>query len=241
MRRVLGPRAPRAAVRRAARAVFRHIALNYYDLVRASDLRPRDVRRLVVLDESAWRRLAAYQAAGQSVLVMSAHYGAIDIVGRIVAARGLRPLLVVAPVGSPRAVALLRWLRTRNGWELLDAGEGLPAVLRLRAALTGGRMVFLLADRTPPGLGIPVPVAGGSLWMSTTPARLALHSGALVVPAFCRPVGDHYVIDIRPTLNPLSAPAPDAVTLTRQIAAACSTMVQRDPGQWLLLAPSWAD
>ncbi|HUS16237.1 MAG TPA: lysophospholipid acyltransferase family protein [Chloroflexia bacterium] len=241
MRRVLGPEAGRVAVRRAARGVFRNVALNYYDLVRASDLGPRQLGREVEVDDFAWRRLMDYLDAGHPVLIVSAHFGAIDIVGRIVAARGVRPVLIVAPVGPPWAVAMLQWLRTRNGWELLDPAEGLAAVRRLRATLTGGRMVFLMTDRTPAGTGIPAPFAGGSIWMSTTPARLALQRGALVVPAFCRRVGAGYVVDIQAPLNPPGEPPPDAATLTRRIAAVGAAAIRRDPAQWLLLAPGWDD
>ncbi|HMA36069.1 MAG TPA: hypothetical protein VKY74_16520 [Chloroflexia bacterium] len=236
MRIVLGPRASRAAVRRAARAVFQNVALDYYDMIRAADLSAATLARQVTFDEAGWRAVRETLRAGRSVLVVSAHYGAIDIVGRILAVRGLRPVLVVDRVGASWQVDLLQWLRARNGWDLCVVGEGAGALRDLLAALQGGRLVFLLVDRNPQPTGIAVPFCGRTLTMSPAAARLARRSGALLVPAFCWRAGARYIVRVEPAL-----PAADVETVTRQIAAVCERYIRRDPAQWLLLTPGWRE
>ena len=239
MRQVLGPRASRTAVRRAVRQVFRNVAVNYYDMVRVSDLSADVMAQKVVFDDAGWEPVQTYLREGRSIIVVSAHFGAIDIVGRILQVRGYRPALVVDRVGSPGLFDLMNALRTRNGWNVFIYEEGLAVLRRLLALLAGGHFVFILADRNAKHAGIPVPFFGKPAVINTAIARLALRSGAVVVPAFCYREGTQYIVRIEPALNPPGNPPPSLESLTRQIVATCEQYIRRHPEQWLLLTPVW--
>lgn len=239
MRQVLGPSAARTQVRRAVRQVFRNVALNYYDMVRVSDLSAEVMARKVVFDDAGWAPVQTYLREGRSIIVVSAHFGAIDIVGRILQVRGYRPALVADRVGSPALFDLMNALRTRNGWDVFIYEEGLAVLRRLLALLAGGHFVFILADRNAKQAGIRVPFFGRPAVINTAIARLALRSGAVVVPAFCYREGAHYIVRIEPALNPPGAPPPSVESLTRQIVATCEQYIRLHPDQWLLLTPVW--
>ena len=239
-RQVLGPHASRAAVRRAVRQVFRNVALNYYDMVRVSDLSAAVMAQKVVFDDAGWEPVQTYLREGRSIIVVSAHFGAVDIVGRILEVRGYRPALIVDRVGSPALFDLMTALRTRNGWNVFIYEEGLAVLRRLLALLAGGHFVFILADRNAKRAGIPVPFFGKPAVINTAIARLTLRSGAVVVPAFCYREGTQYIVRIEPALNPPGCPPPSLESLTQQIAATCEQYIRRHPEQWLLLTPVWA-
>ena len=239
MRQVLGPHASRAAVHQAVRQVFRNVALNYYDMVRASDLSAAALARKVDFDDAGWQPVQTYLREGRSIIVVSAHFGAIDIVGRILEVRGYHPALVVDRVGAPALFDLLNALRTRNGWHVFIYEEGLTVLRRLLALLAGGHFVFILTDRNAKQAGIPVPFFGKPAVINTAIARLALRSGAVVVPAFCYREGARYVVRIEPVLNPPGSPPPSLESLTQQIMATCEQYIRRHPEQWLLLTPVW--
>jgi lauroyl/myristoyl acyltransferase len=240
MRQVLGARASRAIVRRSVRQVFRNVALNYYDMVRVSDLSAAVMAQKVVFDDAGWEPVQTYLREGRSIIVVSAHFGAIDIVGRILEVRGYHPALVVDRVGSPALFDLMNALRTRNGWNVFIYEEGLAVLRRLLALLAGGHFVFILADRNAKQAGIAVPFFGRPAVINTAIARLALRSGAVVVPAFCYREGTQYIVRIEPALNPPGSPPPSLESLTQQIAATCEQYIRLHPEQWLLLTPVWA-
>ena len=245
MHHVLGPGASWGQVRRAAHKVFQNVALDYYDMLRVPDLSDEALRREVIFDEAGFGRIRPLINEGHSLIMLSAHYGAIDMAGRVLQAHGWKVALLADEVGGNRLFQFIRSVREKSGAEMLTTGghrHAAPVDRTLRA----GRTVGVLADRNANvegNSGIRVPFFGEDMVMSSAVARLALRSKALIIPCFCYREGRKYVVQIEPPITPTTSDQPehDVETLTRRWAAIYKKYIQRHPEQWLLLSPVWQD
>jgi KDO2-lipid IV(A) lauroyltransferase len=137
-----------------------------------------------------------------------------------------------------------------------DVDDGLMTWVKLREALRREQIVLIQADRTEPGqTGQAVPFFDGHIRVPTGPVRLALLTGAPIVPVFS--FRDHEgLVQIhigRPILvsdqsDPAHARAglasanvlnPEQALLefTRQL----EIHVRQHPEQWLMLQPVWLE
>ncbi len=246
MRHVLGPGASWGQVRRAAHKVFQNVALDYYDMLRVPDLSDEALRREVIFDEAGFGRIRPLINEGHSLIMLSAHYGAIDMAGRVLQAHGWKVALLADEVGGNRIFQFMRSVREKSGAEMLPHQEGIAMLRQLIGTLRAGRTVGVLADRNANvegNSGIRVPFFGEDMVMSSAVARLALRSKALIIPCFCYREGRKYIVQIEPPITPTTSDQPehDVETLTRKVAAIYEKYIQRHPEQWLLLSPVWQD
>jgi KDO2-lipid IV(A) lauroyltransferase len=246
MRHVLGPGATWSQVHRAAHKVFQNVAMDYYDMLRVPDLSDEDLRREVIFDDAGFKAIRPLINDGHSLIMLSAHYGAIDMAGRVLQAHGWKVALLADEVGGNRLFQFIRSVREKSGAEMLPHEEGITMLRRLIQTLRSGRTVGVLADRNISVEGnsaVRVPFFGEDTVMSSAVARLALRSKALIVPCFCYREGRKYVVQIEPPITPTTSDQPehDVETLTRKVAAVYEKYIQRHPEQWLLLSPVWAD
>ena len=109
-------------------------------------------------------------------------------------------------------------------------------------ALRRGDVVGLLPDQVPPaGLGVWAPFFGRPAYTMTLAARLALQSGAAVLPVTCErlPHGRGYFLKIWPALTGLQADGkadqgrPDLLRAVTVINQTLEAMVLSQPGQYL--------
>jgi KDO2-lipid IV(A) lauroyltransferase len=246
MRHVLGPQARWSEVRRAAHKIFQNVALDYYDMLRVPDLSDEELQREVIFDQAGWDQIRPLVLEGKSLIMLSAHYGAIDMAGRILQAHGWHVALLADRVGGSRLFQFMRAVRERTGSEMLPHEDGIAMLRHLIQTLRAGRTVGLLADRnvTVEGnSGICVPFFGQDTLMSSAVARLALRSKALIIPCFCYREGRKYVVSIDQPIAPTATdhPEQDVETLTRKVAAIYEKYIGLHPDQWLLLSPVWPD
>lgn len=246
MQHVLGPAATWRQVRRAAHLVFQNVALDYYDMLRVPDLSDEALRREVIFDEAGFKEIRPLINDGRSLIMLSAHYGAIDMAGRILQAHGWKVALLADQVGSNRLFQFIRSVREKSGAEMLPHEEGVGMLRRLILTLRAGRTVGVLADRNisvEGNSGVRVLFFGEDTIMSSAVARLALRSKALIIPCFCYREGRKYIVQIEPPITPTVTDHPqlDIETLTRKVAAVYEKYIGRHPEQWLLLSPVWQD
>lgn len=246
MQHVLGPTARWSEVRRAAHKIFQNVALDYYDMLRVSDLSDEDLQRDVIFDEAGWDEIRPLVLAGRSLIMLSAHYGAIDMAARILQAHGWHVALLADRVGGNGLFQFMRAVRERSGSEMLPHEEGIVMLRRLIQTLRSGKTVGLLADRNATvetTSGVCVSFFGQDTLMSSAVARLALRSKALIIPCFCYREGRKYVVSIDTPITATATDHPDqdVETLTRKVAAIYEKYIGRHPEQWLLLSPVWPE
>lgn len=216
---------------------FRHFGAAFADALSAGRFELADYCRRG--EVHGLEHLAAAEARGRGVLVLSAHFGNWEATPFYVAiATG--PIAVVGRAAdNPHFDRVVRALRCRFGNEVLDKRGAVREMFR--RLKERGRLGLLIDQRVRPEEAIDVPFFGRPAWTSPIVARLALKTGAPILPIF----GDHlpqgrYRIDFLPPIVP-SGRDDEATTfeLTRHCLAVCEQVVRRAPERWLWLHRRW--
>jgi KDO2-lipid IV(A) lauroyltransferase len=236
LRYVLG----RAPPERLVRAVFRHAALNYYDLLRLPHMDAASLRASVAV--RGWEHLEAARAPGRGVLLVTAHLGSVSLVGQMVAVSGCPANVVVEAIQPPELLDLMQALRGSHGITPLPAGPGL--LRAIVAALGRNEVVGLLSDRDVLGNGVEVTFFGARTRLPGGAAGLGLRTGAAVLPAFTarRPDGG-YLGWFEPPLALVQTGnvRADVETNTERITRTVEAAIRRYPEQWTVFQRVWPD
>jgi KDO2-lipid IV(A) lauroyltransferase len=131
--------------------------------------------------------------------------------------------------------------RTRLGMRIVKMEKAGPSLFR---ALKENGLLALLIDRPTPGDGVKVTFFGEEVEVPAGPARLALRTGAAVVPtAFAR------IDPRRPEVTTLCDFAlatersgddqADIQSLTQAIMHAHERFIRQYPDQWYMFRPMW--
>ena len=216
---------------------FRHFGAAFADALSAVRFDRVELCRRVTAE--GLEHLAAAEAAGRGIIVLSAHYGNWEIVPPFIAlARG--PMASVGrPADNPHFERTVMRLRTRFGNRALDKRGAVRDMFRVLRE--GGRLGLLIDQRVHPSEAIDVPFFGRPALTSPIVARLAQKTGAPVVPVF----GQHlprgrYRIEFAPPLVAASADDEQATfAFTRRCLEVCESVIGREPPQWLWLHNRW--
>jgi KDO2-lipid IV(A) lauroyltransferase len=172
---------------------------------------------------------------GKGVLFYTAHLGNWELSAF---AHGLmtEPMAVmVRPLDNPLLDALVRRYRTVSGNEVLDKKDSARDVLK---ALKANRAVGILADQNA-GLkeGAFVDFFGVKACAHTGFARLAAHSGAVVIPGFAlwSEAEGRYVLRFYPPVEMTG----DAVADTGRLHVRLESVIREYPDQWLWIHRRW--
>jgi KDO2-lipid IV(A) lauroyltransferase len=225
-----GP-AERAAL---VRAVFRHFALCFADLITTN--RGRHPERLVARIEGD-EHLHDAVSDGRGLVLVTAHLGNWELGGRLLARRLGRPThVVVAGEADPR---LENFLRGGPSPVRFVRRAGPAAMVPLVGALRRGEIVALQGDRAlgTDGdtridfFGVPAPFPRG-------PFVLGRAARAPVVPAFCVLGEDRrYTVVMAPPIRVEAGG--DREALARWVAV-LEDMVRRVPEQWFNFFDVWS-
>ena len=138
-------------VEATARAVFRELGRNVFDFLRYPDLSPKARRSLVLLEGE--EHLDALRRMGQGAVIVTAHYGAFEILAGRLVLDG-HPLIAMArPLRERRLETLLSRHRARMGVPTIASSRWpLAAVRHLKA----GGFLGVLMDQRPRSGGVVV-------------------------------------------------------------------------------------
>ena len=178
-------------------------------------------------------------AQGRGVIFFGPHCGSFELGPQALAE-------LYGPITALYRPARKRWLATleqasRQRPQLSVVPASLSGIRLMHKALRANRAVALLTDQVPPdGLGVWAPFFGKPAYTMTLAARLALQSGAVLLPVSAErlPQGRGYIVKIWPAVpGPEGATAPSfAADLTAQVTRinqAIEAIVLSQPGQYL--------
>jgi len=241
LRHPMGLSAGDPALDRLVLGVFRQNARNFTDLFRVPHWTAKDYARLVDVAEGDWTYLDAARAEGRGVVLVTAHLGAFDIVGRAIAERGV-PLTAVTGRTTTRFIFdAVNHLRHGANLSTVEATPGgVRAVIR---ALRRNEAAAFLADYDFFRNGLPVTFFGRETTLPPGPVRIARDSGAQIVGAFAQRAATGYRIVFTP---------PFAIEKTRDLDADLAAGMERVvamlekaisamPEQWVILQRVWPD
>jgi phosphatidylinositol dimannoside acyltransferase len=175
------------------------------------------------------------RAAGKGAIVATAHMGSFEAAAAALLPRE-KKLHIVFKRDTNRFEQLRSSLRQRMGVIEAPVDDGWGMWLRLREALQRDEIVMLQADRCMPGQkGQSVPFLHGHLEVPTGPIKLALASGAPIVPTFAlRTPANKIRIHVEPAIwvsDSDQSPHPALLKLTSIL----EKYVAAHPQQWLVL------
>lgn len=247
-RRILGPHSSADSREQLAHGVVRSFYLFCCDVARSMGAKPQDLLDRIewVAGHDAYLRA---RAGGNGVIVVTAHMGSFEV--GMAALRAMEPHIHVVfrrdPVGQFERRR--SQLRRRLGVSEAALDEGWTLWIRLRDALLANHAVVLQGDRVLPGQrGQRVPFLGGHLELPTGPVKLALATGAPILPVFTirMPGGGIRLFVEDPIIVSSSRSTdsadPDAVDLALlKFKNILEKYVKAYPQQWLILEPAWIE
>lgn len=222
--------------RRTARASFRHLGRMTCDTVSALRFDAVELCRRLTLD--GWEHFEAARSRGRGVLVMSAHLGTWEIAAYPVGLYGEPMHVIGRPLDNPLLDRRLARIRTRFGNRTIPkrgAARGALGVLR-----DGGVVGILIDQRVRPDEGEPLPFFGHPAITSPLAGRLAIRTGAPIVPLFGHlEPGGRYRVVFREPIEPAGEGEAAASEITRRCLAVVEREIRQAPGTWLWLHRRW--
>lgn len=224
---------------RALRALARENFLNFakYLVDFFKFLRPRpEILQRVLHYGNAPQVLDQLLAHGKGVIVLSAHLGNWELGASALAALGYKFNVVTLRVPDPKINALYQQQREARQLRPIPMGRAARECL---AALRRNEIVALVADRDYTGARDTVEFFGQPARLPHGPAKLALATGAPLLPIFMvRQPDDTFVYVVE---EPIWADRNrDTVqSIMRRIVSALERVIRRYSEQWFLFHDLW--
>jgi Kdo2-lipid IVA lauroyltransferase/acyltransferase len=183
----------------------------------------------------------AVRERGKGVLVLTGHLGAWELSSFYHSLMGMPMGMVIRRLDNPLVDAFVNRIRCQHGNRVIhkdDFARGLIASMR------AGETVGILMDTnmTPPQ-GVFVPFFGVQACTASGMARIALKTGAAVVPGFLlwEESERQYVLRFGKELEVVHSgdAERDAVNNTASLTAAIEGMIRQYPEQWLWMHRRW--
>lgn len=235
------PDATPADRQRLAREVARHFGRVALDTLRLQGLPRQAIEREVTIQGEENLRHAL--SLGRGVFICSAHVGLWEVIPLTIGPRIPGGIAIIhRPLDNPFLEREILRLRTAFGNSVIGKDRiGRPV---LRTLARGGAVGILIDQRALPEEGVQVSFFGHPAWTHVGLAKLALASGAAIVPTFCfwqRPGA--YAVEIHAPIVPSELPVSEQepVALTTRVTALYEAVIRRFPAQWLWYHDRWRE
>jgi len=240
--RVAFPTWSEAERERVAEQCIVNLSLAFVEICTLEKLDEAGLRDLVTIEGLEHLAAAQKHAPGHGVICLTGHYGNWEILGALMVAHGYPVSIVHRKRENPLLeVAAARW-RKLGGAELLARGSAARGALR---ALRDGRFLAMPLDQdAPPSEAVFVPFFGRLASTRDGPARIAVRTGASVLPVFIRREGEsgRHRVCVYPPVELLREGAETSVLAlenTRRMTAALEQAIRDDPTQWTWTHRRW--
>jgi Kdo2-lipid IVA lauroyltransferase/acyltransferase len=183
----------------------------------------------------------AAEKRGKGVLLLTGHFGGWEVGSFFHSLCGHPMQIVVRPLDNPYVDDLVSRYRGRHGNTMIGKQEFARGLI---SAMRKNETVGILMDTnmTPPQ-GVFVNFFGIAACTASGLARVALHTGATVVPAFTiwDSVLRKYRVEFAPPVEMMRSGdnEADAVANTARFTKIIEEFVRRYPDQWLWIHRRW--
>jgi KDO2-lipid IV(A) lauroyltransferase len=223
-----------------ARRAFRNFGKFVIDFIHFPVLTREEVHKRLVFTQ--WADLDEVMASKRGMLLVTMHFGLWDMGGASLAAYDYPISAVVDNFGYEKMNELVHGSRERLGMKVIPRDQ---AAMRVFRCLKRGEMLAFLIDVPAPDQVVVVDFLGAPAEVSSAPARIALRTGAWVVPAMVIRGPERDSI-IRPIVDIRSAryektddEERDVLELTQQIMHALEAQLRKYPEQWYIFRRMW--
>jgi len=175
--------------------------------------------------------------AGRGVIMPLPHSGNWDMAG-VWMVQHFGTFTTVAERLKPESL-YKRFIDYREslGFEMLPlTGGERPPFEVLVERLRDNKIVCLMADRDLTRSGVEVDFFGQATRMPAGSAKLAIETGAVVLPTHCYNTRDSWVFDVS---GPLDTSSGDVTTITQGMADRFARGIAAHPEDWHMIQPQW--
>jgi KDO2-lipid IV(A) lauroyltransferase len=221
------------------RGVYRSLGWEMAEFCQMSRYTPEQAGKFIRY-EGLENYLAA-RSQGKGVLVLTGHLGAWELSSFYHSLVGYPMSLVIRRLDNPLVDAFVNRIRCLHGNRVIHKDDFARGLL---TAMHNGDTVGILMDTnmTPPQ-GVFVPFFGVEACTATALARVALKSGAAVVPGFLvwHEQEGRYVLHFGAPLELIRSadPQADIVANTALFTAVTESYIRQYPDQWLWVHRRW--
>jgi Kdo2-lipid IVA lauroyltransferase/acyltransferase len=221
------------------REMARYLAWQAVEFARFPKYNRGNIERAIEIE--GHENFLAAQRKGKGVLILTGHIGAWELSSFAHAVYGYPMHYLARPLDNARLDAFVNRFRSLSGNRPIYKNESARAVLK---ALHGGGIVGILADQnTLPEEGAFVEFFGKDACTTTGIARLALHTGAAVVPGYAywdAPAGKYKLrFDPAVEIAETGDAERDVVENTQRFAKIIENIIRKVPEQWVWVHARW--
>jgi Kdo2-lipid IVA lauroyltransferase/acyltransferase len=209
------------------------------EFARLPDYTKENIANVVILD--GHENFLAGQSRGKGVLYLTGHIGAWELSSFAHALYGFPLHYMARPLDNKRVDALVNQYRGLSGNKPIFKNESARMMLRI---LKGAGTIGILADQnTLPDEGTFVDFFGTPACTTTGIARVALHTGAAVVPGYA--AWDENLRKYRLRFEPpvelvrTGEGERDIAENTQRFAKVIEEIVKKYPEQWVWIHARW--
>lgn len=216
---------------KTTRRMFVHFSQSIWELSRLG-------RRVPQLDLAARQVLDEALAEGKGAIVISGHVGNWELLGQAIAAAGYPMATIATPFYDSRITTWLDKWRAQWGLRILwrDGNSG-KAILRV---LRQNHLMAFLIDQDTKTAGDYVPFFGRPAFTPTTPAALALRTGAPIVFCWHHRRGKRHQITIQRVIYERTGNRQhDVLALTSMLTSRLESVIRAVPEQWVWMHRRW--
>src|ERR1051326_4948487 len=194
-----------------------------------------------IIDCDGLHHLAAARQAGRGVILFTGHVGAWELSSFALSLFGHPLSFLVRRIDNPKIEALIDRARTRRGNRTIDKRSAAREMLQILNQ--GGTLGILVDLNTLDREAIFVDFFGRPASTTFVVAKLALRTGAQVLPVFAPWQSDHrrirLIIDKPLAIERTGDEAEDVRRLTQAYTRVVEEYIRHYPDQWLWIHRRW--
>jgi KDO2-lipid IV(A) lauroyltransferase len=221
------------------RKMVRNLGWMAAEFARFPRLTKENIEKVVILE--GHENFLEGQRRGNGVLYLTGHIGAWELSSFAHALYGYPLHYIARPLDNERLDALVNRYRCSSGNQPIFKNESARVMLKV---LKNSGTIGILADQnTMPEEGLFVDFFGKSACATTGIARVALHTGAAVVPgyAYWDETIQKYRLRFEPPVDLVRTgdTERDVFRNTQRFAKAIEEIIRKHPDQWVWVHKRW--
>ncbi len=223
--------------RRIVRGVFRNLSRMLAEFALFPRYTKENVSRVIAYD--GFENYAAAVARGRGVIYLTGHLGAWELGAFAQSVYGYPLHVVIRALDNPSLNELVNRYRAFGGNKVIEKRDFLRGILE---ALKNNQAVGILMDQnSSEAEGVFVDFFGIKACTSSGMAKIAMRTGAAVVPAFAFWEKDKYRLCFDRPLELISTgdAERDVAANTQLFTKVLEDYVRRYPDQWLWIHKRW--
>jgi lauroyl/myristoyl acyltransferase len=226
-------------VKEMTRRVFRASGRNFADLLMLPHLSAKQVATGLEMVSGDWSLLDAELEHGKGAVIVTAHLGSFDYLGKTLHHRGYKLNSITARTTARFLFDAVTYLRRARGSSVVEASPS--GVRKIIQALRRGECAVFLTDRDFFQNGLPVTFFGKETTLPPGAVRIARDTGSPIVPIFAVRNGDRRGIIIEPSFTVAKTKNldEDLARGMEQLVSVLEKAIGSRPDQWVMFQRAW--